>query len=44
MVNEIRASDPEDSIKNVIRSSMLTPESDKIYMKNVRGHIGQNIV
>ena len=43
-MNRIRASDPIDYIKDVVQSSMYTPEFDMIHRKKASGHIGQNVV
>ena len=43
MADGIRTSDPVDSIKDIVRSSMSVSEFDK-HLKKARGHIGQNVV
>ena len=43
MANGIRTGDPMDSIKDVVRSSVLVSEFNK-HLKQARGHIGRNVV
>ena len=43
MANGIRTGDPEDSIKDVVQSSVKVPKFDK-HLKKAGGHIGRNVV
>ena len=44
MVNGIRAIDPVDQIKDVVRNSMLAPKFDKKHRKKAGGHISRNVM
>ena len=43
MANGIKTSEPVDSIKNVVRSSVKVPEFEK-HLKKAGEHIGRNVV
>ena len=43
IANGIRTGDSVDSIKDVVRISMLVPEFDK-HQKKAKGHIDRNVV